>query len=162
MYDTSSTASDLVGICTFVNFSKAIVLTLAAHMIHVAIWAPLSPVGFWEAFGNLHEHEQQQWSIKSPGAVTIFERDPKKRFQHFWPYLLGSRELAFGLLLITLAGMGEWKIVGITVLIIALLLAATDTWSAGAYGTCGWRKAIMSHLAPAIALSIAAIVLLRT
>lgn len=152
---------------SWMNACKAGALLLAAHMLHIGLWAYTAPCTLCEAFGlrfdgapsgaALNAHSNNA-SIQS-GTVSR-EGYGGVQLENFWPILFAPREIAFGLMIIAMAAIGEWKSVGVVVGTIAGLLATTDGVVACMYGSRGWRDAVKSHGFPGAVLGVMAVVLL--
>lgn len=116
-------------------------------MLHIGIWAYTSPRGLCKAFGlrfggrpfattstnklsSIVSGDVTQVRATSPGARKGEEGEGIQT-DNFWSMLFASREVGFGLVLLVLGGLGEWRAVGVFVGLIAGILATTDGAVAG-------------------------------
>lgn len=162
----------LVERLTWMNVSKTGAILLGGHMLHIGLWAYTSPRGLCKATGLRLDgrpflatpSNDRSNSVNIEGTRVEPKSGDKgedSQMENFWPMLFAPREVGFGLMLLTMSGMGEWRAVGVVVGTVAGLLATTDGLVAGMYGKGGWGEAVKSHGLPGVVLGAMAAVLLR-
>lgn len=138
---------------TSINVAKAGAILLMAHMFYIGLWAYVAPQGLCQ-FSGLR-HDGQHFFGKPKHKISKSSRavqDAGDEHENFWPYLFAPREIGFGLSILILSAIGEWRAVGVLVGVVGGLLATTDGWVAGVYGKGGWKEVSYSHALPGVVL----------
>lgn len=136
--------NDIVERITWSNACKTGSMVLAAHMVQVGLWAYTYPRGLCKAFGMRYDGQ-----AFNSATAAIRQRKEEKNHENFWPLLFAPREVGFGIMILVLGGLGEWRATGVVVGTVGGLLAVTDGVVAGLFGEGGWNDAVKSHLVPA-------------
>lgn len=144
---------------TGLNVCKALSLLLGLHMVQVGLWVFWDARNCVKAFGlrydgkTFYSSQGTSDNLKKRGQNSTAEAEESG---NFWPLLFAPREVGFGLLVLVFAGLGEWRAVGVTVVVVAGLLATTDGVASGLYGKDGWPGAIKGHGIPAVLIGAVA------
>ncbi|KAK4495867.1 hypothetical protein PRZ48_013135 [Zasmidium cellare] len=108
-FDFSSAA--LWANTTPLNACKALSIVLALHMLQVGLWAFYDPAGCTKAFGLRYDgkpfHTTSSTNLKNKAGKASGTEEVNEG--NHWTSLFACREVAFGLLLLVFAAMGEWK-----------------------------------------------------
>ena len=115
----STTYQSLPDYLTLDNILHVLAILLALNLLHVGYWTFTNAAGMGKAFGL---------PVKNANA------------EH-WAYAFGARESGYGLAILMLAYMGDWRAVGV-VLSTGVILAVFDVYVCTLYGEGGFGQAI--------------------